>query len=85
MVEVFKIVRENKKVEELLSILNDNSKEIKEIVVIVRSNAGDVDLLHAAGFETLCTGAKMLDYVIHEELDIDNTIEIELEEYTDEE
>ena len=86
MGQIFKIVRESPQIEELLKTLTESKEDIKDIVCILRMRNGDMNVLdNGVPFETLCSGSKMLDFRIMNELLTDNEqFEYEVEEEEDE-
>lgn len=68
MGQIFKIERENNQLHELLISLDQNKSDIKDIICILRFRNGDMTLLDSSSFETKCSGSKMLDFMINEEL-----------------
>lgn len=84
MGQIFKIIRESTKIEELLKTLTKNKNDIKDILCIIRLRNGDMNIVdNGVPFETLCSGSKMLDFRITQDLMLENS-EFEIEEEDEE-
>ncbi len=70
---VYKILRDTKKLDELILKLSENKDNIKDLVIGVRYIDGNIDLWHdSVAIETLCTISKLLDLEIDGLLQDDN-------------
>lgn len=83
---IYKIERDNKKLEELINWLQDNKSEIKDFMFGVRLCSGDIHLhCDEIPLEFMCTLSKMLDVridetIIGDSLTLEEEFEIELDE-----
>ena len=84
MAQVFKIVKENKEVVDEIKSLNKRKANVKELIYIIRTTDGSMEIhIGNSSFETMCSGSKMLDYMITQDLAVDNgspIIELDEEE-----
>lgn len=65
MAQTYKIIRENNNVQTILTTLNDQEENIKDLFCAIRFANGDLMIFDGnTPFETLCTISKKLDLLI---------------------